>query len=77
VYVLIFSQLLHCLEKLANLQVKVSDLQATGIGRTVNSLRKKPGKVGDTVRSLVTKWMAIVESHMTEDEEAQDHSGKI
>jgi elongin-A len=63
------------LEKLANLHVKVSDLQATGIGRTVNSLRKKPGKVGETVKSLVAKWMNIVESHMTEDEEAHEHSG--
>ncbi|XP_065337962.1 transcription elongation factor B polypeptide 3 [Cloeon dipterum] len=65
------SRLLHCLEKLSNLSIKVSDLEATGIGRTVNSLRKKPGKVGETARGLVTSWMKLVENTGNE-----DHSGE-
>lgn len=64
-------QLLHCLQKLYKLNVEVPHLQATGIGRTVNSLRKRDGEVGATARKIVSKWMEIVENHSTSSEEEE------
>jgi transcription elongation factor B polypeptide 3 len=66
-------QLLHCLEKLHELQVLVTHLQATGIGRTVNALRKKPGPVGEAARKLVARWKQIVEAHVSSEDEGGDH----
>ena len=40
--------------------ITVSHLQETGIGRTVNALRKMGGEVGDAAKSLVTKWKNMV-----------------
>lgn len=45
-------------------------LQDTGIGRTVNSLRKYDGEVGTAAKALVTKWKAMVAA-----EESDDGSG--
>lgn len=38
------------------------DLQETGIGRTVNSLRKYDGAVGIAAKALVMKWKSMVAS---------------
>lgn len=62
-------QLLHCLEKLHALQVQVAHLQATGVGRTVNALRKRPGPVGEAARKLVARWKQIVEAHVSSEDE--------
>lgn len=42
------------------MDVTVQHLQDTGVGRTVNALRKESGKVGLAARSLVNKWKAMV-----------------
>lgn len=34
--------------------------QATGIGKTVNYVRKLEGEVGELAKSLVTKWKDMV-----------------
>ncbi|EDV42504.1 uncharacterized protein Dana_GF16986 [Drosophila ananassae] len=53
-------RLLHCVTKLFNLPIKFEHLQETGIGKTVNSLRKINGEVGVAAKTLVTKWKAMV-----------------
>ncbi|KAK6626672.1 hypothetical protein RUM44_009148 [Polyplax serrata] len=60
-------RLLHCINKLYKLPVNVNHLQETGVGRTVNSLRKIEGEkgLGDAAKALVAKWKTMV---MLEDE---------
>ncbi|XP_053946337.1 transcription elongation factor B polypeptide 3 [Anastrepha ludens] len=53
-------RLLHCINKLYRLPVKVEHLQQTGVGKTVNSLRKYNGEIGVAAKALVTKWKAMV-----------------
>ncbi|XP_067618237.1 transcription elongation factor B polypeptide 3 [Eurosta solidaginis] len=53
-------RLLHCINKLYRLPVKVEHLQETGVGKTVNSLRKYNGEIGVAAKALVTKWKAMV-----------------
>lgn len=47
-------------------------LQDTGVGRTVNALRKEQGDVGTAARALVNKWKLMVASE--ENSEPEDHS---
>ncbi|XP_017072553.1 transcription elongation factor B polypeptide 3 [Drosophila eugracilis] len=54
------SRLLHCITKLFNLPIKFEHLQETGIGKTVNALRKFNGEVGVAAKTLVSKWKAMV-----------------
>uniref|UniRef100_W8BIF5 Transcription elongation factor B polypeptide 3 n=1 Tax=Ceratitis capitata TaxID=7213 RepID=W8BIF5_CERCA len=54
------TRLMHCINKLYNLPVKVEHLQQTGVGKTVNSLRKFNGEIGVAAKALVTKWKAMV-----------------
>lgn len=69
------SRLLHCITKLYRLPITVQHLQETGIGRTVNSLRKYDGEVGVAAKALVTKWKNMVAEEESEDgaEQAEDH----
>lgn len=72
-------QLLHCITKLYNLPVTVQHLQDTGIGRTVNSLRKFDGEVGVTAKALVTKWKAMVaaaESSENDEDDGEEENEK-
>nr|CAG4644239.1 EOG090X0BTZ [Lepidurus arcticus] len=63
---------IHCLSKLDKLSINVQHLQATGIGRNINSIRKTEGQVGEKARALVQKWKAIVaaEDQSSEGEQA-------
>ncbi|XP_013100988.2 transcription elongation factor B polypeptide 3 [Stomoxys calcitrans] len=54
------ARLLYCIQKLYKLPIKVEHLQETGVGKTVNSLRKFNGEIGVAAKSLVTKWKAMV-----------------
>lgn len=63
-------QIVHCIGKLYKLPISVRHLQDTGIGRTVNSLRKYDGEVGVAAKALVTKWKAMVAA-----EESDDNTG--
>lgn len=51
-------------------------LEQTGVGRTVNGLRKLGGEVGDSARRLVAKWKEMVvgehEAQNEDDEEEED-----
>uniref|UniRef100_A0A2M4AL32 Putative transcription elongation factor b polypeptide 3 n=1 Tax=Anopheles triannulatus TaxID=58253 RepID=A0A2M4AL32_9DIPT len=64
------ARIVHCIGKLYKLPISVRHLQDTGIGRTVNSLRKYDGEVGTAAKALVTKWKAMVAA-----EESDDGSG--
>ncbi|XP_065084597.1 transcription elongation factor B polypeptide 3 [Ochlerotatus camptorhynchus] len=71
------ARLVHCIGKLYRLPVSVQHLQETGIGRTVNGLRKYDGEVGVAAKALVSKWKNMVaaeESDTGEPEpQHQDH----
>nr|XP_021206590.1 transcription elongation factor B polypeptide 3-like [Bombyx mori] len=61
-------KILKCIDKLSHLDVTVQHLQETGIGRTVNALRKEPGDVGPAARALVYKWKAMVAAESSDNE---------
>lgn len=60
---------MHCLGKLHRLRITVQHLQETGIGRTVNSLRKDDGDVGVAAKALVAKWKAMVAAESSDEED--------
>lgn len=61
-FVFHFLQLLHCIAELYKLPVSVTDLQETGIGRTVNGLCRdgERGEVRVAAKSLIMKWKTLV-----------------
>ncbi|XP_055588117.1 transcription elongation factor B polypeptide 3 [Uranotaenia lowii] len=63
-------RLLHCINKLYRLPILVQHLQETGIGRTVNGLRRHDGEVGVAAKALVTKWKRMVAAE--EDDDGQN-----
>ena len=49
-------------------------LQTTGIGKTVNGLKKSSGEVGEAASELITKWRQNVSSeNHTNKEQAKTH----
>lgn len=60
------------------MNVTVHHLQTTGIGRTVNILRKDDGEVGKAAKALISKWKEMVAnetSEGSEEEKPQDGYG--
>lgn len=72
-------KVLYYLHKLNHLNVTVSHLEETGVGKTVNALRHQGGKVGEKARGLVNKWKAMVtaEEEEEEEEEAGDNEEEL
>ncbi|XP_045585361.1 transcription elongation factor B polypeptide 3 [Procambarus clarkii] len=62
-------KLLYYIHKLKYLNVTVSHLEETGVGRSVNSLRHHEGLVGEKARALVNKWKVMVKAEEEEDDE--------
>lgn len=50
------------------MDVTVQHLQETGVGRTVNALRKEPGDVGPAAKALVYKWKLMVAAEESDQE---------
>ncbi|XP_023292366.2 transcription elongation factor B polypeptide 3 [Lucilia cuprina] len=75
------ARLLHCINKLYKLPIKVEHLQETGVGKTVNSLRKFNGEIGVAAKTLVTKWKAMVAAEeepmdtTSQTNESETHNG--
>ncbi|XP_076379458.1 transcription elongation factor elongin A [Megalopta genalis] len=67
-------RMLHCISKLSNLPVTVQHLQETGVGRTVNALRKYDNGVGDAAKALVAKWKAMVANEETSEGDEEDEA---
>lgn len=65
--------MLRCIEKLYQLPVTVQLLQDTGVGRTVNALRKGEGEIALAARTVIGKWKQMV----ADEEEALEnqHAG--
>jgi len=63
--------MIHCLSKLFHLPVTVQHLQDTGVGRTVNALRKYEGDTGEAAKALVAKWKAMVAAEDSSDGEEE------
>ncbi|XP_035658772.1 elongin-A-like isoform X1 [Branchiostoma floridae] len=51
---------LKILQRLDSLPITIELLQATGVGKAVNGLRKQEGELGDQARGLVQKWKGMV-----------------
>lgn len=51
---------LKILKRLSLIPMTLETLQATGIGKQVNGLRKWEGLVGETARQLVKKWKQLI-----------------
>lgn len=71
-------KMIYCMEKLQKLPITVSHLEHTGVGRTVNSVRKMKGIKGspkNIAKQLVQQWKKMVteeENDSDEDEEESD-----
>lgn len=50
----------YYLKKLDKLPITVAHLELTGVGKTVNSVKRFGGRAGDYSKNLVNKWKAIV-----------------
>lgn len=82
-----FLQLLYYIHKLEYYPVRIRHLEQTGIGLTVNGLRKLGGEVADAAKNLISKWkrMVVAESNSTgeeseyddEENEHQNGNGKV
>jgi transcription elongation factor B polypeptide 3 len=66
------SKLLYYLNKLYHLPVKVFHLEETGVGRTVNNLRKLGGEVGHSAKDLVSKWKDMVVGEQEQEQENEE-----
>lgn len=65
---------MYCISKLYQLPVTVQHLRETGVGRTVNSLRKFDGGVGNAAKALVCKWKTMVADEDSSDPEEEDEA---
>jgi len=73
---------MKCISKLSRLPITVQNLQKTGIGRVVNSLRKYEGNLGESAKSLVIQWKNVVkieesENFYQKDENSDDEHQDI
>lgn len=60
---------MYCIGQLNKLPVTVHHLQITGVGRTVNALRKIEDGIGEAAKRLVSKWKVMVANASTSSEE--------
>ena len=51
--------------------------QETGIGRTINGMRKTEGQVGEEARSLVNKWKEMVAAEDKSDSENEQEEAHL
>lgn len=69
--------MLYYIAKLFKLPVRISHLEETGIGVTVNNLRKLSGKVSEAAKSLIAKWKKmVVEETDKSSSDSQSTKGK-
>uniref|UniRef100_A0A6P7HAG7 Transcription elongation factor B polypeptide 3 n=1 Tax=Diabrotica virgifera virgifera TaxID=50390 RepID=A0A6P7HAG7_DIAVI len=61
----------YVLGKLGKLPIRTSHLETTGVGRTVNALKKFGGEVGEIAKDLVISWKEMV---LEEEKAAQETS---
>lgn len=64
--------MIRCIERLTILPVTIAHLQETGVGRSVNELRKCGGQVGAAASSLVYKWKSMVKADDSEESDTQE-----
>lgn len=55
------------------MNINVQHLTSTGIGRTVNALRKDDGEIGAAAKALISKWKQMVASQESDGEEGDDN----
>ncbi|KAG5895381.1 hypothetical protein JTB14_029604 [Gonioctena quinquepunctata] len=64
-------KMLYVIKKFNKLPIKTAHLESTGVGRTVNALKKYEGKVGEAAKELVASWKEMV---MREERENQENA---
>lgn len=55
-----FLKVLYVLSRLRKLPIRTVHLEETGVGRTVNALKKLGDDVGENAKELVTHWKLMV-----------------
>lgn len=72
-------KMLYVLGKLSNLQIRTLHLENTGIGRTVNALKKLGGAVGEAAKDLVNLWkdMVLEEEKATQETSIEDDADSV
>lgn len=69
-------QILYVLNKLKKLPIRTVHLEETGVGRTVNALKKCGGLVGEAAKLMVANWKMMVLQEEQAAEEAEAVNGK-
>ncbi|XP_041466854.1 transcription elongation factor B polypeptide 3-like [Lytechinus variegatus] len=64
-------RILRILNRLDRLPITVRVLQETGVGKAVNKLRKRGGKITEAVKQLVQSWKELVREAMEAEEKTQ------
>lgn len=67
-------QVSHYIRKLSKLPIRFEELEKTGIGKTINALRKADGNIAEEATLLVTKWKSNVKKQMEEEEASRQKS---
>lgn len=65
---------MHYIRKLAKLPIGVEELHETGVGKTVNALRKHSGGIAEEATLLVGKWKLMVKKQDALEEKYEDDS---
>lgn len=64
-------KILYVLSRLKKLRIRTIHLEETGVGRTVNALKKLGDDVGEHAKDLVAHWkMMVVEEEQAAQEAA-------
>lgn len=53
------------------MNITVQHLTSTGIGRTVNALRKDDGEIGRAAKALISKWKQMVASQESDGDDGE------
>jgi transcription elongation factor B polypeptide 3 len=68
---LVVYQIKSYLRKLQHYPITLEILQETGVGKTVNGLRKYGGAIGDKAKLLVNNWKTLV---VVEEDDGPEHA---
>ncbi|CAL8104438.1 unnamed protein product [Calicophoron daubneyi] len=58
---------LRVLGTLNEVTLTLSELSESGVGRAVSKLKNVPGELGQTARTLVTKWKRLLRDHLAKE----------
>ncbi|XP_060077689.1 transcription elongation factor B polypeptide 3-like [Ylistrum balloti] len=71
------SKVLYIFTRLSEMFITIAILQKTGIGKVVNSFRKKDGEIGELARNLVAGWKSMVAQRLEAEDEARESASQV